>query len=60
MDEWRAATNRLSASVDRLSGVAETASPVQFAELLRESEIARKAAEAVRMRVELHKVEHGC
>jgi hypothetical protein len=60
MEEWRQATDRLSASVDKLSGVAETATPIQFADLLRESEVARKAAEAARMRVELHKAEHGC
>lgn len=60
MEEWREATDRLSSSVDALSGVAETATPLRFAEMLRESEIARKAAEAARMRVELHKAEHGC
>jgi hypothetical protein len=60
MEEWREATEHLSASVERLSGVAETATPIEFAELLRESEVARKAAEAARMRVELHKADHGC
>ena len=60
MDQWRQATERLSASVARLSGIAETASAQEFAELLRQSEVARKAAEAARMQVELHKAEHGC
>lgn len=60
MDEWRQATDALSASVKRLSGVAETSPAMEFAELLRESEVARKSAEAARMRVDLHKAEHGC
>jgi hypothetical protein len=60
MQQWREATEHLSNSVARLSNVAETASAVEFAELLGQSEIARKGAEAARMRVELHKAEHGC
>jgi len=60
MEEWRRATQELTASVNRLSGVAETASALEFAEMLRESEVARKSAEAARMRVEIHKAEHGC